>query len=84
VPEPEIIYDGPVPVYQQVAARLRAQIESGQLKRDQALPSESDICQRYGVGRSTARRAVAQLRDEGIVYTVPQRGSFVGKEPPGA
>lgn len=33
----------------------------------------------WGVARTTARRAVALLRDRGLVETVPQRGSFVAE-----
>ncbi|MGN6175829.1 MAG: GntR family transcriptional regulator [Streptosporangiaceae bacterium] len=31
----------------------------------------------FGVARDTARRAVQVLRDEGLVVTVPQRGTYV-------
>jgi DNA-binding GntR family transcriptional regulator len=31
----------------------------------------------FEVARTTARRAVGVLRDEGLIYTVPQRGSYV-------
>ncbi|HYB45983.1 MAG TPA: GntR family transcriptional regulator [Streptosporangiaceae bacterium] len=33
----------------------------------------------YEVARSTARRAIAVLREEGLVYTVPARGTYVAK-----
>ena len=33
--------------------------------------------QLFGVARDTARRAVQVLRDEGLVVTVPQRGTYV-------
>jgi len=78
----EIIHGGPVPVYQQLASILRELITSGELARDQALPSESYLVQQYGISRASARHAVAVLRDEGLVYTVPQRGTFVGSAPP--
>ena len=45
-----------------------------------ALPSESYLQQRYGVSRGTARKAVELLRSEGIVYTVPQRGTYVAEK----
>jgi DNA-binding GntR family transcriptional regulator len=79
----EIVHGGPVPVYQQMASILRELITSGELTRDQALPSESYLVQQYGISRASARHAVAVLRDEGLVYTVPQRGTFVGSAPPG-
>jgi DNA-binding GntR family transcriptional regulator len=41
------------------------------------LPSEVELAQQYGVARMTVRRAVAQLRDKGLVVTVHGRGPFV-------
>jgi GntR family transcriptional regulator len=71
----------PVPLYAQVAAFLRAKIESGELERLAPLPSEKSIEQEHGVSRDTARRAIKMLRDEGLVFTIPQRGTFVGPPP---
>ncbi len=70
----------PVPVYQQLAAIIRRQIERGELAPRAPLPSESYLQQRYGISRGTARKAVELLRNEGIVYTVPQRGTYVGEK----
>jgi DNA-binding GntR family transcriptional regulator len=67
----------PQPVYQQLAAILRGQINRGELVSRQPLPSEAQLVGEYGVSRGTARRAVEVLRDEGLVVTVPQRGSYV-------
>ncbi len=69
------------PLYSQVAASLRARIESGKLAHLEPLPSEKTIEQEYGVSRDTARRAIKLLRDEGLVFTVPQRGTYVGPRP---
>ncbi|WP_319458844.1 winged helix-turn-helix domain-containing protein [Micromonospora sp. RTP1Z1] len=71
--------DGPVPVYRQVADLLAARISSGALAPHRPIPSESTIVQEYGIARGTARRAVALLRERGLVYTVPQRGTYVGQ-----
>jgi DNA-binding GntR family transcriptional regulator len=68
---------GPTPVYQQLAAILRARIESGELAPNRPIPSETALQQEHGVARGTARRAVALLRDEGLVVTVKGRGTFV-------
>lgn len=43
------------------------------------IPTESELVETYEVARSTARRAVKALRDEGLVYTVPQRGTYVAQ-----
>jgi len=75
--ESEIVWRGPVSVYIQVAAILRRRIQKGQLGPDDRLPSESELIEQFGVGRKTARSAVKVLRDEGLVYTISQRGSYV-------
>lgn len=76
-----IEYDGPVPVYLQIAEIIAARIESGELRPNRPVPSENQIAQEYGVSRDTSRRTMAWLRDQGLVYTVPQRGSFVAERP---
>jgi DNA-binding GntR family transcriptional regulator len=41
------------------------------------IPTESELVEVFEVARTTALRAVAALRDEGILYTVAQRGTYV-------
>jgi DNA-binding GntR family transcriptional regulator len=67
----------PIPRYRQIAAILRARIESGELQPERPIPSEAQIEQEFGVARATARHAVAVLRDEGLVVTVPGMGTYV-------
>jgi len=74
---PEIDYRGPLPPYQQVAAWLRGLIESGELRPGQVLPSEKELMDSTGLARVTIRKTMKMLRDEGLVETVPQRGSYV-------
>jgi GntR family transcriptional regulator len=76
---PEIDPRGTVPPYQQVAAWLREQIETGALRPGQVIPSEKDLMDSTGLARITVRKAVRVLREEGLVVTVPQRGSYVTK-----
>jgi len=66
-----------VPVYVQLASILRRRIEAGELAPDRPVPSESQLQQEFGVARGTSRKAIAVLRDEGLVVTVPGRGSYV-------
>jgi GntR family transcriptional regulator len=72
-----IEHGGPVPVYEQVADALAARIASGELQPNKPIPSETAIVQEFGIARGTARRAVALLRERGLVYTVPMRGTYV-------
>jgi DNA-binding GntR family transcriptional regulator len=70
-----------VPVYRQLAGILRQQIESGELQHLDMLPSEKTLSQTYNVGRDTVRSAMAVLREDGLVFTVAHRGTFVGPRP---
>lgn len=66
------------PIYQQIGKLIRRRIEAGELRPGEPIPSEEKLVKEFGVARTTVRRAVAWLRDQGLVYTVPQRGTFVG------
>jgi hypothetical protein len=79
VPAQRIDPLGPVPPYRQIAAIIKRGIVSGQYPADTRIPTESELVETFEVARSTARRAVAALREEGLVYTVPARGTYVAK-----
>lgn len=64
-------------VYVQIADRISAQIRSGQLAVGARLASEPDLAAQYGVGINTLRRAIRELRERGVVDTVPAKGTFV-------
>lgn len=68
---------GPVPPYRQIAEILRSRIESGEYPKGTRIPTESEIVDTWEVARTTARRAIAFLREQGLIETVPQRGSYV-------
>ena len=69
------------PLYVQLAGIVRRMIQSGKLQHLDPVPSESSLVQAYGVSRDTVRRTIALLRDEGVVFTVPHRGTYVGPRP---
>ena len=69
------------PLYVQLAGIVRRMIESGKLQHLDPVPSESSLGQTYGVSRDTVRRTMALLRAEGVVFTVPHRGTYVGPRP---
>lgn len=64
------------PLWQQLADALRAQTLSGKIPPDRKLPTEASLAESLGVGRSTSARAIAHLREEGLVVFAPGRGAF--------
>ena len=71
----------PLSPHRQIAAWLRKRIEAGEFPPGKRLPSENDIQQLTGVAATTVRRAIALLREQGIVYTVPGRGTYADSRP---
>ncbi|MER8067218.1 winged helix-turn-helix domain-containing protein [Streptomyces sp. NPDC094034] len=63
--------------YMRVLDALTVDIEAGRIQPGERIPSESELCERHGVARETARRAVRVLRERGLVETEWGRGTFV-------
>ena len=64
-------------LYHQILLRLHERIGSGDIEVGEKLPSEADLERDYGVSRTTARRALDELRRQGLVRREPGRGTFL-------
>jgi GntR family transcriptional regulator len=67
----------PVPLYYQISLDLRQMIDEHIIPPGSILPPETEICQAYGVGRQTIRRAIARLVDDNLLDRYAGRGTFV-------
>lgn len=72
-----IDHEGPEFPYLQIAAQLRQAIADGTYPPGRAIPSIKQLVADTGCGSMTVRRAVRLLEDEGLVRTIPGRGTFV-------
>lgn len=68
-------------LYEQLAARLRGDILTGRYRPGQRLPSERTLVEELGLARETVRRAVALLRQEGLVIVQRGHGLVVREQP---
>jgi len=80
-PDDEIDRGHMVPLYRQLAEIIKARIERGDWQPGRAIPSVAQLMAEYELGRDTVRHAVRALEEEGVVVTVPGRGTYV-KPPP--
>ncbi|MDE3176793.1 MAG: FadR family transcriptional regulator [Pseudomonadota bacterium] len=62
---------------EQLSARIRAWIDSGEFAAGARLPAESDLAARFGVSRPIIREALSRLRSEGVVVSRRGSGSYV-------
>lgn len=72
----------PLPLYHQLFLLLRQQIMDGSHPGGALLPGESELCQRYGVSRITAKRALDELARLGLISRQRGRGSVVTRDLP--
>ncbi len=70
-----------MPVYVQIADKLRHNIQQGVYGVEKKLPSEASLSQQFGVNRHTLRQAIALLKQEGLVRVDRGRGIFVADQP---
>jgi|ETNmetMinimDraft_2_1059921.scaffolds.fasta_scaffold07070_3 GntR family transcriptional regulator len=68
-----------VPLYRRIEEDLLAQIAEGQLEPGQAIPTERELCERYGVSRITVSRAIGELATRGHVHRYRGKGTFVSR-----
>lgn len=70
-----------VSVAEQVRIAIGSEIEAGAFK-DGRLPSEAELCARFGVSRITLRRALGDLEAQGLVTRRQGMGTFINDPEP--
>jgi GntR family uxuAB operon transcriptional repressor len=63
-----------------IASALRRDIAAGKLSRNDRLPPERSLAERYGVARNTVREALGRLATEAFIEVRPGSGAYVTYE----
>jgi GntR family transcriptional regulator len=75
----ESVRGGPLPRYIQLKEIIRERILSGEWAPGGLIPSERELCERYGISRMTARQSITELVNEGLLYREQGKGTYVGR-----
>ena len=71
--------DSGLPIYEQIKNQIKAQIVAGELGADEDLPGMRTLASDLKVSVITTKRAYNDLEQEGYIYSMPGKGSFVKK-----
>jgi GntR family transcriptional regulator len=82
LPDTSIDRASPVPYWYQLAGILERAIAGGQWRPGERLASESELCERFGISRTTVRQALARLEQEGMVVRRKGFGTFAAASAP--
>lgn len=66
-----------LPIYDQIFSQIKAQIISGELQENEALPSIRNLAKDLHISVVTTKRAYDELEKEGFLYTIPAKGCYV-------
>lgn len=69
----------PIPIYYQLEEQIKELIEKGELKPGDCLPPEREYAEKYGISRMTVRQAFTHLVNDGYLYRVQGKGTFVAE-----
>lgn len=69
-----------IPLYAQLYDHILDKIKSGEWREHEKLPSEREICDTYGISRTTVRQTMIELENEGYIYKEHGKGSFVSPQ----
>lgn len=69
----------PIPLYYQLESLLLEEIKDGTYKPGDLIPTEVELSEMFQISRTTVRQAISELVNEGYVYRVKSKGTFVSQ-----
>lgn len=76
----QLNYKDPRPIYEQVKDGIRKLAYAGVFGADEKLPSVRELAMKLAINPNTISRAYKELEQEGFIYTVTGRGTFINQE----
>ena len=76
--------DQPFALYERIKQSVIRDIESGKLKPDDRVPSETQLARAFNASRMTANRALKELTEEKRILRIQGVGTFVARPKPEA
>lgn len=68
------------PIYEQLYKSITQMAALGALERGNPLPSVRSLAQELGINPNTVQKTYAMLEHDGIIYSVPGKGSFLSSD----
>jgi GntR family transcriptional regulator len=72
-----IYRDSPLPLYYQLKQIIINMVESRELKENDKLPTENELCKQFSISRTTTRQALKELMNEDYIYVIQGKGTFI-------
>lgn len=69
-----------MPLYRQIANEIKKDIARGNIKKDEAIPTEKELAAAFQASRVTVRQAIQLLVDENLLYKVHGSGTYVKQQ----
>ena len=73
----KIELDGTASIHDQICSEISRLISVGVLAPDEKLPAVRETAKALGVNPNTVQKAYAALEKNGLIYSVPAKGSYV-------
>jgi DNA-binding GntR family transcriptional regulator len=70
----------PEPLWQQLAGVIRRRIDDGTYPPRTAIPSITKLAAEFGLSDVTVKKALSNLKDQGVLTGTPGRGTFVARQ----
>ena len=65
------------PIYEQIKVGIKQLIYTEVLEADDKLPSVRDLASKLAINPNTISRAYKELEQEGVIYTLSGKGTFI-------